>query len=53
MNRKKKNYLSNFYTEEKVACDMGKSAKTEEERQFYKKELLKIRTEIKNLTVCN
>ena len=45
--------LESLYTQEKIACDMGKSAKTEEEKEYYKKELLKIRAEIDNLTVCN
>ena len=45
-----KTRLESLYTQEKVACDMGKSAKTEEEKEYYKKELLKIRTEIDNLT---
>lgn len=45
--------LEALYTQEKIACDMGKSAKSEEEKEYYKKELLKIRAEIDNLTVCN
>ena len=47
-----KTRLETLYTQEKIACDMGKSAKTEKEKEYYKKELLKIRTEIDNLTVC-
>lgn len=47
-----KTRLEALYTQEKVACDMGKSAKSEEEKQYYKKELLKIREEIDNLTAC-
>ena len=47
-----KTRLEALYTQEKVACDMGKSAKTEEERQYYKEELKKIRAEIDNLTAC-
>lgn len=48
-----KTRLEALYIQEKVACDMGKSAKTEEEKEYYKKELLRIRQEIDNLTVCN
>ena len=48
-----KTRLEVLYIQEKVACDMGKSAKTEEEKEYYKKELLRIRQEIDNLTVCN
>jgi len=44
-----KTRLEALYTQEKVACDMGKSAKTEEEKQYYKEELQKIRTEIDDL----
>ena len=47
-----KTRLEALYTQEKVACDMGKSAKTEEEREYYKNELLKIRAEIDNLAAC-
>lgn len=42
--------LDALYAQEKVACDMGRSAKTDEERQYYKEELKKIRTEIDDLT---
>ena len=48
-----KTRLEALYIQEKVACDMGKSAKTEEEKEYYKKELLRIRQEIDDLTVCN
>ena len=44
--------LEALYTQEKVACDMRKSAKIEEEKEYYKDELLKIRAEIDNLTAC-
>lgn len=47
-----KTRLEALYAQEKVACDMGRSAKTEEERQYYKEELEKIRTKIDNLTAC-
>lgn len=47
-----KTRLKALYAQEKVACDMGKSAKTEKERQYYKEELKKIRTKINNLTAC-
>lgn len=47
-----KRRLEALYMQEKVACDMGRSAKTEEERQYYKEELKKIRAEIDNLTAC-
>ena len=47
-----KTRLEALYVQEKLACDMGKSAKTEEEKQYYKNELLKIRAEINSLTVC-
>ena len=47
-----KTRLEALYIQEKIACDMGKSSKTEEEKQYYKNELSKIRTEIDNLTVC-
>ena len=46
-----KTRLEALYTQEKFACDLGKSAKTKEEKEYYKKELLKIRAEIDNLTV--
>ena len=45
-----KTRLEALYTQEKVACDMGISAKTEEEKQYYKEELKKIRAEIDDLT---
>ena len=41
-----------LYTQEKIACDMGKLAKTEEEKKYYKEKSIKIREEIENLTVC-
>lgn len=41
--------LEALYIQEKVACDMGKTAKTEEEKEYYKKQLLKIRAEIDDL----
>lgn len=41
--------LEALYIQEKVACDMGKIAKTEEEKEYYKKQLLKIRAEIDDL----
>ena len=41
--------LESLYTQEKIACDMGKSAKSKKEKEFYKQELLKIRAEIDNL----
>ena len=44
--------LEALYIQEDVACKMGKSAKTDNEREFYKKELVKIRKEIDNLKVC-
>ena len=40
-----------LYTQEKIACDMGKLAKTEE-KKYYKEKSIKIREEIENLTVC-
>ena len=42
--------LEALYIQEKIACDMGKTAKTKEEKEYYKKELLKIRAEIDDLT---
>lgn len=44
--------LEALYAQEEVACKMGRSARTEEEQQYYKEELLKIRAEIENLTAC-
>lgn len=41
--------LEALYTQEKIACDMGRTATTEDERKYYKNELLKIRTEIEEL----
>ena len=34
-----KTRLEALYIQEKIACDIGKSAKTEEEKQYYKNEL--------------
>lgn len=45
--------LECLYAQEKVACDMGKSATTEKEKDYYKQELLKIRNEIDALSVSS
>ena len=48
-----KTHLMALYVREKVANDMYKSAKSEEEKKFYKQELEDIRDEIGNMTICN
>ena len=48
-----KTHLMALYAREKVANDMYKSAKSEEEKKFYKQELEDIRDEIGNMTICN
>ena len=41
--------LEALYIQEEVACKMGRLASTEEEKEYYKKELLKIREEIDDI----
>lgn len=48
-----KTHLAALYVQEKVANDMYKSAITEEEKEYYQKELNRIRTEIENISVCS
>ena len=48
-----KTHLMALYVKEKVAHDMYKSAKSAKEKEFYRKDLEKIRTEIGNITVCD
>ena len=45
--------MAALYVQEKVANDMYKSAITEEEKEYYQKELNRIRTEIENISVCS
>lgn len=47
-----KTRLEALYVQEKIACDMGRTAKTAKEKEFYKNELQRIRAEIENLSVC-
>ena len=42
--------LKALYIQEKIACDMGRKAQTIQEKEYYKNELKKIRTEIENLS---
>lgn len=48
-----KTHLMALYIREKIADDMYKSAQSEKEKDYYKKELEEIRTEIGNMTVCD